>query len=243
MYLLNREQHTVGQRTQASKPSISLSAPDILPLHCSIRRVKLPTRSHHRCEEKLILEPIAGANVSINFSEVGKTVVLRHGDLISLGLSYLFLYKDPLKTQLLPTQTLAKLKAMRRASEPEPSSATCKLCGTHFKDKASSSKKQEGQSSSSRKSSRRKLQLEFDKANEDLLLRRIMTLIEPTGDDHKLTPAFLLCLCIQHSATHFRLGDFGQLLLKATKMVQKSVWVSSRFVIKEGMGGMVGLPV
>ncbi|XP_034292480.1 ras-associating and dilute domain-containing protein isoform X1 [Pantherophis guttatus] len=224
VYLLNREQHTVGQRTQASKPSISLSAPDILPLHCSIRRVKLPTRSHHRCEEKLILEPIAGANVSINFSEVGKTVVLRHGDLISLGLSYLFLYKDPLKAQLLPTQTLAKLKAMRRASEPEPSSATCKLCGTHFKDKASSSKKQEGQSSSGRKSSQRKLQLEFDKANEDLLLRRIMTLIEPTGDDHKLTPAFLLCLCIQHSATHFRLGDFGQLLLKATKTVQKSVW-------------------
>ncbi|XP_058013156.1 ras-associating and dilute domain-containing protein isoform X1 [Ahaetulla prasina] len=224
VYLLNREQHTVGQRTQASKPSISLSAPDILPLHCSIRRVKLPTRSHHRCEEKLIIEPIPGANVSINFSEVGKTVMLRHGDLISLGLSYLFLYKDPLKTQLLPTQTLAKLKAMRRASEPEPSSSTCKLCGAHFKDKAASSKKQEVQSSSSRKSGRRKLQLEFDQANEDLLLRRIMTLIEPTGDDHKLAPAFLLCLCIQHSATHFRLGDFGQLLLKATKMVQKSVW-------------------
>uniref|UniRef100_A0A670YBZ5 Rap associating with DIL domain n=1 Tax=Pseudonaja textilis TaxID=8673 RepID=A0A670YBZ5_PSETE len=192
VYLLNREQHTVGQRTQASKPSISLSAPDILPLHCSIRRVKLPTRSHHRSEEKLFIEPIPGASVSVNFSEVGKAVVLRHGDLISLGLSYLFLYKDPLKTQLLPTQTLVKLKAMRRASEPEPP--------------------------------RRKLQLEFDKANEDVLLRRIMTLIEPTGDDHKLAPAFLLCLCIQHSATHFRLGDFGKLLLKATKMVQKSVW-------------------
>uniref|UniRef100_A0A670YCC3 Rap associating with DIL domain n=1 Tax=Pseudonaja textilis TaxID=8673 RepID=A0A670YCC3_PSETE len=213
VYLLNREQHTVGQRTQASKPSISLSAPDILPLHCSIRRVKLPTRSHHRSEEKLFIEPIPGASVSVNFSEVGKAVVLRHGDLISLGLSYLFLYKDPLKTQLLPTQTLVKLKAMRRASEPEPPPTA----------------------SSGRKSSRRKLQLEFDKANEDVLLRRIMTLIEPTGDDHKLAPAFLLCLCIQHSATHFRLGDFGKLLLKATKMVQKSVWVS-RLAVKGGNG-------
>ncbi|KAL7979277.1 hypothetical protein Chor_015301 [Crotalus horridus] len=223
VYLLNREQHTVGQRTQASKPSISLSAPDILPLHCSIRRVKLPSRSHHRSEERLILEPIPGASISINFSEVGKTVVLRHGDLISLGVSYLFLYKDPLKTQLLPTQTLVRLKALRRASEGEPSS-TCKMCGTHFKDKASSSKKQDVQSYSGRKNGRRKLQLEFDKANEDLLLRRVMTLIEPTGDDHKLAPAFLLCLCIQHSATRFRLGDFGQLLLKATKMIQRSVW-------------------
>ncbi|KAM6424327.1 ras-associating and dilute domain-containing protein isoform 1-T1 [Liasis olivaceus] len=223
VYLLNREQHTVGQRTQASKPSISLSAPDILPLHCTIRRVKLPSRSHHRSEEKLILEPIPGAGVSVNFSEVGRTVVLHPGDLISLGLSYLFLYKDPLKTQLLPTQTLVRLKAMRRASEPELSS-TCKMCGSHFKDKASSSKKQEGQPPSGRKGGRRKLQLEFDKANEDLLLRRIITLIEPTGDDHKLAPAFLLCLCIQHSATHFGLGDFGQLLLKSTKMIQKSVW-------------------
>ncbi|KAG8145723.1 hypothetical protein E2320_012212, partial [Naja naja] len=243
VYLLNCEQHTVGQRTQASKPSISLSAPDILPLHCSIRRVKLPTRSHHCTEEKLIIEPIPGASISINFSEVGKTVVLRHGDLISLGLSYLFLYKDPLKTQLLPTQTLVKLKAMRRAAEPKPPPAACKMCGTHFKDRASSSssKKQEVQAFSSRKSNRRKLQLEFDKANEDLLLRRIMTLIEPTGDDHKLAPAFLLCLCIQHSATHFRLGDFGKLLLKATKMVQKSVWVS-RFAVQGGNGRIDLLP-
>lgn len=239
MYLLNCEQHTVGQRTQASKPSISLSAPDILPLHCSIRRVKLPTRSHHHSEEKLILEPIPGASVSINFSEVGKTVVLRHGDLISLGLSYLFLYKDPLKTQLLPTQTLVRLKALRRASEAEPS-PTCKMCGAHFKDKASSSssKKQDAQSYSGQKNVRRKLQLEFDKANEDLLLRRIVTLIEPTGDDHKLAPAFLLCLCIQHSATHFRLGDFGQLLLKATKMIQKSVWVSR--LLRKGENGRIG---
>ncbi|XP_063171094.1 ras-associating and dilute domain-containing protein [Candoia aspera] len=223
VYLLNREQHTVGQRTQASKPSISLSAPDILPLHCTIRRAKLPSRSRHRCEEKLILGPVPGASVSVNFSEVGRTVVLHHGDLISLGLSYLFLYKDPLKTQLLPTQTLVRLKAMRRASELELSS-TCKICGSHFRDRASSSKKQEGQPPSGRKGGRRKLHLEFDKANEDLLLRRILTLIEPTGDDHKLAPAFLLCLCIQHSATHFGLGEFGQLLLKSTKMIQKSVW-------------------
>lgn len=38
VYVLNRERHTVGQRTPSSKPSISLSAPDILPLHCTLRR-------------------------------------------------------------------------------------------------------------------------------------------------------------------------------------------------------------
>ncbi|XP_053132164.1 ras-associating and dilute domain-containing protein isoform X2 [Hemicordylus capensis] len=227
VYMLNRDQHTVGQRTQASKASISLSAPDILPLHCTIRRIKVSGRSHRRSEEKLILEPIPGASVSINFSEVGRTVVLHHGDLISLGLYYLLLYKDPLKTQPLPAQTLMRLKAVRRASEPELSS-TCKLCGNQVKDNkassSSSSKKPGPQPTSSRRGGRRKLQLEFDKASEDLLLRRIVGLIEPTGDDHKLTPAFLLCLCIQHSAHHFKPGEFGQLLLKSAKMIQRTVW-------------------
>ncbi|XP_072838512.2 ras-associating and dilute domain-containing protein isoform X1 [Pogona vitticeps] len=227
VYMLNRDQHTVGQRTQASKPSISLSAPDILPLHCTIRRVKVSSRSRHRSEEKLVLEPIPGASVSINFSEVGRTAVLHHGDLISLGLYYLMLYKDPLKTQPLPAQTLMRLKAVRRASEPELSSG-CKMCGGHFKDKggpAPFSKKQgAAPPPSGRRGSRRKLHLEFEKANEDLLLRRIVTLIEPTGDDHKLTPAFLFCLCVQHSAHHFKPGEFGHLLLKSAKMIQRTVW-------------------
>ncbi|KAH0631985.1 hypothetical protein JD844_019956 [Phrynosoma platyrhinos] len=230
VYMLNRDQHTVGQRTQASKPSISLSAPDILPLHCTIRRIKASSRSRHRSEEKLVLEPIPGASVSINFSKVGRTVTLHHGDLISLGLYYLLLYKDPLKTQPLPAQTLMRLRAIRRASEPELSSG-CKMCGNPFKDKAGSSSKKQGshhpQVPSGRRGGRRKLQLEFDKASEDLLLRRIITLIEPTGDDHKLTPAFLLCLCIQHSANNFKPGEFGQLLLKSAKMIQRTVWVSS----------------
>ncbi|XP_061455645.1 ras-associating and dilute domain-containing protein isoform X2 [Rhineura floridana] len=214
VYLLNRDQHTVSQRTQASKPTISLSAPDILPLHCTIRRIK----SSGRSEEKLLLEPIPGASVSINFSEVGRAVVLRHGDLLSFGLYYLLLYKDPLKAQPLPTQTLMKLKAVHQAFEPELASP-CSVC-----DKGSSSKKQGVQTPSGRRSSRRKLQLQFDKASEDLLLRRIITLIEPTSDDHKLTPAFLLCLCIQHCANRFKPGEFGQLLLKSAKMIQRTVW-------------------
>ncbi|XP_062998972.1 ras-associating and dilute domain-containing protein [Elgaria multicarinata webbii] len=223
VYLLNRDQHTVGQRTQSSKPSISLSAPDILPLHCTIRRVKVSVRSRHRSEERLVLEPIPGASVSINFSEAGRTAMLHHGDLVSLGLYYLFLYKDPLKTQPLPAQTLMRLRAVRRASEPELPSA-CKMCGGQAKDKAAGPKNQGTQPPSGRRGSRRKLQLEFDKANEDLLLRRIVSLLEPTGDDHKLTPAFLLCLCIQHSASRFKPGDFGQLLLKSAKMIQRAVW-------------------
>ncbi|RMC17638.1 hypothetical protein DUI87_05302 [Hirundo rustica rustica] len=220
VYLLNREQHTVGQRTQASKPSISLSAPDILPLHCTIRKLR-PSR--HRSEEKLVLEPIAGAGISVNFAEVARTVVLRHGDLLSLGLYYLLLYKDPMKAQPLPAQTLLRLRALH----PE-GPHVCGACGSLLREKDPAAKKRGSSPAGGPRTPRRKLQLEFEPAAEDVLLRRIMTLIEPGGDDHKLTPAFLLCLCIQHSATSFEPGDFGQLLLKAAKMIQRTVWERTR---------------
>ncbi|NXU44675.1 RADIL protein, partial [Drymodes brunneopygia] len=220
VYLLNREQHTVGQRTQASKPSISLSAPDILPLHCTIRKLR-PSR--HRSEEKLVLEPIAGAGISVNFAEVARTVVLRHGDLLSLGLYYLLLYKDPMKAQPLPAQTLLRLRALH----PE-GPHVCGACGSLLREKDPAAKKRGPSPAGGPRTPRRRLQLEFEPAAEDVLLRRIMTLIEPGGDDHKLTPAFLLCLCVQHSATNFEPGDFGQLLLKAAKMIQRTVWERTR---------------
>ncbi|NXK81547.1 RADIL protein, partial [Amazona guildingii] len=221
VYLLNREQHTVGQRTQASKPSISLSAPDILPLHCTIRKLR-PSR--HCSEEKLVLEPIAGAGVSINFTEVARTVVLQHGDLLSLGLYYLLLYKDPMKAQPLPAQTLLRLRALHPAVPEGP--PVCRACGSLLRDPTT--KKRAPSPAAGPRAPRRKLLLEFEPAAEDVLLRRIMTLIEPCGDDHKLTPAFLLCLCIQHSATSFEPGDFGQLLLKVAKMLQRTVWERTR---------------
>ncbi|KAM9291125.1 ras-associating and dilute domain-containing protein [Morus bassanus] len=223
VYLLNREQHTVGQRTQASKPSISLSAPDILPLHCTIRKLR-PSR--HHWEEKLVLEPITGAGISVNFAEVARTVVLQHGDLLSLGLYYLLLYKDPMKAQPLPAQTLLRLRALHPAV-PE-GSPVCGACGSQLKERDPATKKWGPSPVGSLRAPRRKLLLEFEPAAEDMLLRRIMTLIEPGGDDHKLTPAFLLCLCIQHSATSFEPGDFGQLLLKAAKMIQRTVWERTR---------------
>lgn len=212
MYVLNRERHTVGQRTPSSKPSISLSAPDILPLHCTLRR-------HHPSGREqagalLVLEPLPGAPVAVNFSEVGgRTVVLRHGDLLSLGLYYLLLFKEPAQAQPLPAPALARLQALPHS---------CRMCGAQLRAPSDARPRQ--------------LRLEFEPDVEDALLQRIMTLIEPGGEDHKLTPAFLLCLCIQHSATRLQPGAFGQLLLKITKAIRETVWVS----LRPGSGGSLG---
>ncbi|KAM4877243.1 LOW QUALITY PROTEIN: ras-associating and dilute domain-containing protein [Thomomys bottae] len=211
VYVLSRERHTVGQRTPSSKPSISLSAPDILPLHCTIRRHQPPDGG--QAGARLVLEPIAGAPISVNFSEVGRgPVVLRHGDLLSLGLYYLLLFKDPAQAQPLPAGALARLGAAPQS---------CRMCGAALRGRGASS----SQAVSSR---RRQLVLEFEPDLEDMLLQRIMTLIEPGGDDHKLTPAFLLCLCIQHSATHFAPSTFGQLLLKIARQIRDTVWEKTK---------------
>lgn len=224
MYLLNREQHTVGQRTPSSKPSVSLSAPDILPLHCTIRRHQPP--GPEQAESRLVLEPVAGAPVSVNFSEVGgRAVVLRHGDLLSLGLYYLLLFKDPAQAQPLPAQALARLRAVPRS---------CRTCGAALRARGAP------RSGSTRAAlpRPRPLHLEFEPEVEDALLQRIMTLIEPSGDDHKLAPAFLLCLCIQHAATRLDPGSFGQLLLKIATAIRETVWVSSGVPV--ALGGAWG---
>ncbi|NP_060529.4 ras-associating and dilute domain-containing protein [Homo sapiens] len=212
VYVLNRDRHTVGQRTPSSKPSISLSAPDILPLHCTIRRQPLPDSG--QAAGRLVLEPIPGAHISVNFSEVGhRTVVLHHGDLLSLGLYYLLLFKDPAQAQPLPARALARLRAVPQS---------CRLCGAALGARGAASPTQAALPR------RQQLLLEFEPHLEDTLLQRIMTLIEPGGDDHKLTPAFLLCLCIQHSATHFQPGTFGQLLLKIARLIRETVWEKTK---------------
>lgn len=209
--MLNRERHTVGQRTPSSKPSISLSAPDILPLHCTLRQCQ--PSGPERAGGRLVLEPIPGAPVAVNFSEVGaRTVVLRHGDLLSLGLYYLLLFKDPAQAQPLPAQALARLRAVPHS---------CRLCGALLPVARGTAA-----STAAALPQPRPLYLEFEPAVEDTLLQRIMTLIEPGGDDHKLTPAFLLCLCVQHSATRLEPGSFGQLLLKMARTIRDTVWVS-----------------
>ncbi|KAM5228451.1 LOW QUALITY PROTEIN: ras-associating and dilute domain-containing protein [Ctenodactylus gundi] len=213
VYVLGRERHTVGQRTPASRPSISLAAPDILPLHCTIRRQR--PRGGGPARDRLLLEPVAGAVVAVNFAEAGPGAVeLRHGDLLSLGLYYLLLFKDPAQAQPLPTGALACLRP------PPPS---CRLCGATLQAREAASP---GPDLSPHPW--RQLRLEFEPDAEDALLQKIMTLVEPGGDDYKLTPAFLLCLCVQHAATCFQPGAFGRLLLKITSGIRDTVWEKTK---------------
>ncbi|XP_026214823.1 ras-associating and dilute domain-containing protein isoform X2 [Anabas testudineus] len=277
VYLLNREQHTVGQETPSARPNICLFSPDILPLHCRLRRVPAPRRhanNSSKAEELaesqrfcVAVEPVLHATVQVNFSRCERSTTLRHGDLLSFGAHYIFLYKDPTGAKPLPAQTLARLRTLGQlydagVEEAEAGAQTCKMCGSVLKDRGAQVssvpavrrsfkphlvKPRRGGASAGGPHNlsggegggggrgigggggqKRRLQLEFDQAHEDQLLSRIMSLIEPGGDDHKLTPAYLLCLCIQHSASSFPPGSFGKLLLKIVRRIQSIAWEKTK---------------
>ncbi|XP_076996616.1 ras-associating and dilute domain-containing protein isoform X2 [Tamandua tetradactyla] len=217
VYVLGREQHTLGQRTPASRPSISLAAPDILPLHCTIRRRRVVGRAIP--EDTLVLEPSPGAPVAVNFCEVGRRgVELRHGDLLSLGRHYLLLFKDPAQARPLPAQALARLRAAPQS---------CQVCGALRGARGTPSPKPDTPPGP-RAAHPRQLHLEFEPGDEDALLQRILTLVEPGGDAPPLAPAFLLCLCAQHAAAHFEPGASAQLLLKVARMIRETVWEKTK---------------
>ncbi|KAL7852990.1 hypothetical protein SRHO_G00187750 [Serrasalmus rhombeus] len=229
VYLLNREQHTVGQETASARPNICLSSPDILPLHCRIRRAPPRRSSSSSSDPRLLLEPVAHGNVLVNFTRIERPTPLRHGDLLSFGAHYIFLYKDPLSAKPLPAQTLTRLQALARLYDSESGGEkgeACRLCGNVLREPIGSSRR--NSKAPLRNTQKRKLALEFERAHEDALVNRVITLIEPSGDDHKLTPAYLLCLCIKHSANTFPPGSFGKLLLKVAKKIQTIAWEKTK---------------
>ncbi|XP_077061447.1 ras-associating and dilute domain-containing protein isoform X2 [Siphateles boraxobius] len=227
VYLLNREQHTVGQETASARPNICLSSPDVLPLHCRIRRA---VQRRSSSDQRLLLEPVAHGNVLVNFMRIERPTPLHHGDLLSFGAHYIFLYKDPLSAKPLPAQTLTRLRALARLCDsewggvPEKGEA-CRMCGAVLHEPVASRRSSKAPA---RVAQKRKLALEFERAHEDALVNRVLTLIEPSGDDHKLTPAYLLCLCIKHSANTFPPGSFGKLLLKISKRIQTIAWEKTK---------------
>ncbi|XP_042079796.1 ras-associating and dilute domain-containing protein isoform X3 [Haplochromis burtoni] len=273
VYLLNREQHTVGQETPSARPNICLFSPDILPLHCRLRRVPAPRRhgsNNNKGEEQgesqrfcVAVEAVLNATVLVNFSRCERSTTLRHGDLLSFGAHYIFLYKDPTGSKPLPAQTLARLRTLGQlydagVEEGEGGAQTCKMCGSVLKERAAQVSSTpavrrgfkphlvkprsvgtstggpvtvsggDGGGRGAGGGQKRRLQLEFDQAHEDQLLNRIVSLIEPGGDDHKLTPAYLLCMCIQHSASTFPPGSFGKLLLKIVRRIQSIAWEKTK---------------
>nr|XP_015211661.1 PREDICTED: ras-associating and dilute domain-containing protein-like [Lepisosteus oculatus] len=206
-------EHSTGEDVEHLKVDILLSAPDVLPQHCCVRRLETPGQGDRAKRTVTLARPLHGAPVTHNGAPLKDEAELRPGDLLGLGDHYVFMFKDPIAPA-------ANQRPAWLMSHAPGSTGTCRTCGSALKSKAAYLrplpllKDPDGED----------LSLPYDPGHEDQLLRRIIHLTDPKGSDPCLTPAFLLCLCIQHAATSLEMADIRRLLLRIASQVQTAMW-------------------
>ncbi|CAG02211.1 unnamed protein product, partial [Tetraodon nigroviridis] len=208
-------EHCHGEDEDRLKVDILLYAPDVLPQHCCIRRldhVQPPSGDHRRTAT--MLKPLHGAPVTRNGLRLQEEVELSPGDLVGLGQHYLFLFKDP-------TSSSGRLQAPPWTTTLCPDSRPCSACGSALTEKTW---RRRALLPRWRDASGAEALLSYELEQEEQVLQEILQTLDPSGDEAKLTPAFLLILCIQHSAATFPLTQFRQLLLRIASQIQRITW-------------------
>ncbi|XP_043956090.1 ras-associating and dilute domain-containing protein-like isoform X2 [Gambusia affinis] len=212
-------EHSTGEDEERLKVDILLFAPDVSPQHCCVRRLDSNSQSSSGKQRKTVtlLKPLHGAPVTRNGFLLDEEVELNPGDLIGLGKHYLFLFKDPTSRSGSPPAP-PWMARVRPGSDASTSCSSCGSCITvkrlQGKPPASCWRNLEGAEAS----------LRYELQQEERVLQEILDMVDPSENKPKLTPAFLLILCIQHSAGSFQLTHFRQLLLRIASQIQLITW-------------------
>lgn len=214
-------EHCNGEDEERLKVDILLFAPDVLPQHCCVRRLDSHSQSSTGGEHRktlTMLKPLHGAPVTRNGFLLKEEVELNPGDLVGLGKHYLFMFKDPTSTSG-SSQTPPWMTRLCPDSETKASSS-CLSCGSSVKRIQRKTlpprwRDLEGTDAL----------VVYHLEQEERVVQEILDTMDPSGNEPKLTPAFLLSLCIQHSASTFELTHFRQLLLRIASQIQLVMWV------------------
>uniref|UniRef100_A0A4W5N773 Ras association and DIL domains 2a n=1 Tax=Hucho hucho TaxID=62062 RepID=A0A4W5N773_9TELE len=221
-------EHCNGEDEERLKVDILVFAPDILPQHCCVSRLDSTNSSPGDTKRTLtLLKPLHGAPVTRNGILLKEEVELTPGDLVGLGRHYLFMFKDPTSAPGAP-QTPLWMKQLCPAHEGKVGvSSSCQSCGSALpmkwprvqrKPNPPRWKDPEGG----------EVSLSYELEQEDRVLQEVLVMVDPSGDEAKLTPAFLLSLSIQHSATTFQLTHFRRLLLRIASQIQLTMWEKTK---------------
>lgn len=207
-------EHT--ENTEQLKVDVLLYASDVLPQHCCVRRLDTPSPQPEGSKRTLtLLQPLHGAPVTRNGVPLKDEVELLPGDLVGMGQHYLFMFKDP------TAPDAQHMPSWMTTLCPPAVAVPCKTCGSSLRKP-----KTHKRVTAWRDLEGRVLSFHYQLQQEDQVLEKILTLVDPKEEEPKLIPAFLLCLCIQHSAANFDIVQFRKLLLKIANQIQLTMWVS-----------------
>uniref|UniRef100_A0A8C9V8J3 Ras association and DIL domains 2b n=1 Tax=Scleropages formosus TaxID=113540 RepID=A0A8C9V8J3_SCLFO len=211
-------EHSTGEDVERLNVDVPLAAPDVLPQHCCVRRVETPGGGAGG-KTLTLLRPLGHALVVHNGIPLKAETELHPGDLVRLGEHYMFMFKDPTSeaASCLPPW-------LSRLSGTHSELTLCGMCGSSNAETKDSLPPAETVAPLLRGPDGQDLVLFYELEQEDRVLKDILGLVDPHGADPKLTPAFLLCLCIQHSAMHFEMSDMRCLLLRIASQVQMTMW-------------------
>lgn len=203
---------------------VLLFAPDLLPQHCCVRRQEAKEEVEERGDGEgrsrrraaTLLKPLHGAPVTRNGLLLKEEEVeLNPGDLVGLGRHYLFMFKDPTGAPGTP-QAPSWMTSLS-------SSSSCVSCGG-APLRRSSGRRRRKRPPRWRDVQGAEVALCYQPEQEDQVLQEILD--QADAGVPKLTAAFLLSLCIQHSAAAFQPPQFRQLLLQVAGRIQQVTWVS-----------------
>ncbi|XP_016517184.1 ras-associating and dilute domain-containing protein-like isoform X2 [Poecilia formosa] len=217
------KEHSTGEDEERLKVDILLFAPDVSPQHCCVRRLDSNSQSSSGKQRKTVtlLRPLHGAPVTRNGFLLDEEVELNPGDLIGLGKHYLFLFKDPTGGSGSPPAP-PWMARLRPGSDTGTSCSSCGSCITvkrlQGKLPASCWRSLEGTEAA----------LRYELQQEERVLQEILDMVDPSENEPKLTPAFLLILCIRRSAGSFQLTHFRQLLLRIASQIQLITWEKTK---------------
>ncbi|XP_034046340.1 RA_Radil_like and Myo5p-like_CBD_Rasip1 domain-containing protein [Thalassophryne amazonica] len=224
-------EHSNGDDEERLKVDILLFAPDVLPQHCCVRRLDStgpssirpsstgPSSTEEPKRTVTMLKPLHGAPVTRNGQLLKEEVELDSGDLVGLGKHYLFMFKDPAS----PSGVLQTPPWMTRRCPNYNTKvlSSCSSCGSSAAVKICQRKPPP---SHWRDLDGTEASISYELDQEEKVLQEVLSMLNPGGDEPKLTPAFLLSLCIQHSASAFELRHLRQLLLRIASQIQLVMW-------------------
>ncbi|XP_076024045.1 ras-associating and dilute domain-containing protein-like [Genypterus blacodes] len=201
-----------GDGEEGGGARILLFAPDILPRHCALRR-------HGDC---MTLRPCGDAAVSRNGDTLRQEAQLRPGDVIGLGQSYLFLFKDPLalthQQEVTGLEVTAASWLLSRAICGPTANHSTSLQSPRSSRGPPSLRSPEGHS----------LSLSYRAEDQGHIIKEIVAKGMGPEDGPPLGVAFLLCVCVQHAAVSLRRSDLRRLLLLMATEVQSAVWEQTK---------------
>ncbi|XP_068434289.1 ras-associating and dilute domain-containing protein-like [Clinocottus analis] len=225
-------EHCNGEDEERLKVDVLLFAPDVLPQHCCVRRLDAggPAASggELRKTTATMLKPLHGAPVTRNGSLLTEEAELTAGDVVGLGKHYLFMFKDPTGAPGSP-QAPPWMSALCPSSDAAASSS-CSSCGSSSSSSDAAAKRlwRKPPPPCWRGPDGAEAAVSYEPEQEERVLQEVLDMADPGGDGPKLTPAFLLSLCIRRSASASELTPFRRLLLRIAAQIQLVMWEKTK---------------